>query len=85
MSPTWLGAAILDSAVLNHPDQHIQFTPTMSHSLMISNNPIEWTHFSEDNTEASEDKLLAQKSHSHSTAEPGFQCKPPDHTDLSPT
>lgn len=42
-------------------------------------------HFSEDNTEATEDKLLAQKSHSHSTAEPGLQQKPPNYSDLSPT
>lgn len=83
--PTWLGATISDGAILNHPDQHIQFTPTMSHLLTISSHPNAWTHFSDDSTEATEDKLLAQKSHSRSTAEPGRQYKPPHYADLSPT
>lgn len=52
MSCMWLEATILDSAVLDHPDQHI---PTMNHHI----SPNESMHFSEDNTEDTGDKLLA--------------------------
>lgn len=53
MSCMWLEATILDSAVLEHPDQYI---PTISHHI----SPNESNHFSEDNTENTGDKLLAQ-------------------------
>lgn len=77
MSCMWLEATILDSAVLEHPDQYI---PTISHHI----SPNESMHFSEDNTENTGDKLLGQKSHSHSTAQPGLQYKPPEYSDSSP-
>lgn len=49
----WLEATMLDSAVLDHPDQDIL---TMSHHI----SPNETMHISEDDTEDTGDKLLAQ-------------------------
>lgn len=52
----WLDATILDSAVLDHPDQHIHLILTVSHHISLN----ESMHFSEDNTKDTGHKLLAQ-------------------------